>query len=168
MGVSCVLIYLILTIGKDSISAFYRWENRGTEIFSHLLKVSQLVSSLAGIYQSGSTAHMLNLHPAVYMLSHFSRVWLFVTWWTVAYQAPLSMEFSRQEDWGGLPCPPPGDLSDPRIEPASPATPALQTESLSLSHQGSPNLHPTLFLLFFFLIYRVKLAILQDTYRHLT
>ena len=37
-------------------------------------KVSQLVSSLAGIYQSGSTAHMLNLHPAVYMLSHFSRV----------------------------------------------------------------------------------------------
>ena len=64
MGVSCVLISLILTKGKDSISAFYRWENWGTEILSHWLKVSQPVSSLAGIYQSGSTAHRLNLHPA--------------------------------------------------------------------------------------------------------
>ena len=41
---------------------------------------------------------------------------------TVARQAPLSMGFSRQEDWSGLSCPPPGDLPDPRIEPRSPAT----------------------------------------------
>ena len=40
---------------------------------------------------------------------------------TVTRQVPLSMEFSRQEYWSGLPCPPPGDLPDPRIEPASPA-----------------------------------------------
>ena len=40
---------------------------------------------------------------------------------TVALQAPLSMGFSRQEDWSGLPCPPPGDLPDPGMEPASPA-----------------------------------------------
>ena len=46
------------------------------------------------------------------MLSHFSRVWLFVSLWTVARQAPLSM-FSRQEYWSGLPCPPPGDLPNP-------------------------------------------------------
>ena len=46
---------------------------------------------------------------------------LFVTPWTVARQAPLSMEFSRQEYWGGLPFPSPGDLSDPGIEPGSPA-----------------------------------------------
>ena len=39
--------------------------------------------------------------------------------WTVACQAPLSMEFSRQEYWSGLLCPPPGDLPDPRIEPVS-------------------------------------------------
>ena len=52
------------------------------------------------------------------MLSH---VQLFVTPWTVALQAPLSMEFSRQEDWSGLPFPPPGDLSNPGIEPASSA-----------------------------------------------
>ena len=52
------------------------------------------------------------------MLSHFSHVQLFVTLWTTAQQAPLSMGFSRQEYWSGLPCPPPGDLPDPGIEPA--------------------------------------------------
>ena len=50
-----------------------------------------------------------------------SRVPLFVTPWTVAYQAPLSMGFSRQEYWSGLPFPSPGDLPDPGIEPRSPA-----------------------------------------------
>ena len=45
--------------------------------------------------------------------------------WTVARQAPLSMGFSRQEYWSGLPCPPPGDLPDSGIEPASLMSPAL-------------------------------------------
>ena len=54
-----------------------------------------------------------------------SRVRLFVTPWTVAHQAPLSMGFSRQEYWGGLPLPPPGDLPDPGIESAPLASPAL-------------------------------------------
>ena len=58
-------------------------------------------------------------------LSHFSHVRLFVTLWTVAYQAPLSMGFSRQECWSGLPRPPPGDLPDLRLEPASLTSPAL-------------------------------------------
>ena len=49
--------------------------------------------------------------------SHFSHAWLFVTPWTIACQAPLSMGFSRQEDWSGLPCPPPGGLPDPEIGP---------------------------------------------------
>ena len=53
------------------------------------------------------------------MLRHFSHVLLFATLWTVSCQAPLSMGFSRQEYWRGLPCPPPGDLPDIRIEPAS-------------------------------------------------
>ena len=44
-----------------------------------------------------------------------------VTPWTVAQQAPLSMGFSRQEHWSGLPCPPPGDLPDPGLEPSAPA-----------------------------------------------
>ena len=50
-----------------------------------------------------------------------SRVRLFVTPWTVAHQAPLSMGFSRQEYWSGLPGTPPGYLPDPGIEPVSPA-----------------------------------------------
>ena len=54
-----------------------------------------------------------------------SPVWLFVTLWTVARQAPLSTGFSRQEYWSGLPSPPPGDLMDPGIEPSSFTSPAL-------------------------------------------
>ena len=73
----------------------------------------------------------------VWVLSHFSSVQLFTTLWTVAYQAPLSMEFSRQEYWSGLPCPPPGNLPNPRIKTASPEPPALQADSLPLSHWGS-------------------------------
>ena len=59
------------------------------------------------------------------MLSHFSHAQLFVTPWTVARQAPLSMEFSRHEYGGELPCPPPGDLPDSGIEPVSLKSPAL-------------------------------------------
>ena len=63
-----------------------------------------------------------------------SRVCLFATPWTVAHQAPSSMEFSRQECWSGLPFPSAGDLPDPEIEPGSPA---LQADSLPLGCQGS-------------------------------
>ena len=60
------------------------------------------------------------------MLSGFSHVQLFETPWTVAHQAPLSMGFSRQGYWSGLPCPPPGALPDPGIEPTSLMSPALK------------------------------------------
>ena len=53
------------------------------------------------------------------VLSRFSHVQLFAALWTVACQAPLSMGFSRVDYWSGLPCPPPGDLSYPGIEPTS-------------------------------------------------
>ena len=59
------------------------------------------------------------------VLSHFSRVWLFVTLWTAACQVPVSMEFSRQEYWNGLPHPLPGDLPDPQIKPESLMCPAM-------------------------------------------
>ena len=62
-----------------------------------------------------------------------SRVRLSVTPWTVAYQAPRSMEFSRQEDWCGLPFPSPGDLPNPGIEPGSPA---LQADALPSEPPG--------------------------------
>ena len=54
-----------------------------------------------------------------------NRVPPFATLWPVAHQVPLSMEFSRQKYWSGLPCSPPGDLHDPGIEPATLMSPAL-------------------------------------------
>ena len=68
------------------------------------------------------------------MLSRFSCVQLFVTLWTVALQAPLSMGFSRQEYWSRLPSLSPGDLPDPGIKPESPVSLALQADSSLLSH----------------------------------
>ena len=66
------------------------------------------------------------------------------TLWTLAYQPPLSMGFSRHEYWNGLSGPPAGDLPDPGMEPASSVTPAMQEDSLPLSHQGSPQHHTAL------------------------
>ena len=70
------------------------------------------------------------------MLSHFSRVRLFATPWTVASQAPLSMGFSRQEYWSGLPFPSRGDLPNPGMELRSPT---LQADSLPYEPPGKPN-----------------------------
>ena len=65
-----------------------------------------------------------------------SCVRLFVTPWTVAYQAPPSMGFSRQECWSGLPFPSPGDLPDSGIKPGSPT---LQADTLPSEPQGRIN-----------------------------
>ena len=72
------------------------------------------------------------------VLGHVSPVRLFVTLWTVTHQAPLSLRFSRQDYWSGLPCPPPGSISDPGIEPSSPVSPALQADSLPLAPPRKP------------------------------
>ena len=66
----------------------------------------------------------------------FGRTWFFVTPWTVAHQAPLSMKFSRQEYWSRLPFPSPGDLPDPGITPGSPV---LQANSLPSLSPGKPH-----------------------------
>ena len=75
----------------------------------------------------GRSRHLLHC------IVSLSRIQLFVTPQTVAYQAPLSMGFPRQEHWNGLPIPSQGDLPNPGIQPVSPA---LQADSLPLSHQG--------------------------------
>ena len=62
-----------------------------------------------------------------------SRVRLFASPWTVGYQAPPSMGFSRQEYWSGLPFPSPGDLPDPGIEPGSPT---FQADALASEPPG--------------------------------
>ena len=70
-----------------------------------------------------------------------SCVQLFVTLWTVAHQAPLSMGFPRQEFWSGLPFPPPGDLPNLGTEFTSPVAPALQGNSLPDEPSGKPNIY---------------------------
>ena len=82
--------------------------------------------------ESKEHKHLRALHPFgevmsiwglfILVVKSFSRVRLFLTPWTIAHQAPLSMEFSRQEYWSGLPFPSPGDLSDPGIKPRCPAS----------------------------------------------
>ena len=74
----------------------------------------------------------------VCVLSSFSLVWLFATLWTVAHQAPLSMAFSRQECWSGLPCPPPGDLPDQGLKPGLLNLLHWQAGSLPLVLPGKP------------------------------
>ena len=78
------------------------------------------------------------IHAYSCMLGRFSHVRLFATLWTIACQIPMSVGFSKQEYWSGLPCPLPGDLPDPGIKPASPMTPELQANSLLLCHGESP------------------------------
>ena len=79
------------------------------------------------------------LHACMHtcVLNHFSHVQLFVTPWTTAHQAPLSMGFSRQEYWNGLLCPPPGDL--PNQGPNS-GLPQCWWILYCLSHQGCPRI----------------------------
>ena len=71
-----------------------------------------------------------------WVLSQFSCVQFFATLWTAARQTPLSMGFSRQEYWSGLPFLPPGDLPDPGIEPTSPA---LAGRFFIAEPPGKPN-----------------------------
>ena len=95
---------------------------------------------LEGLHPSRIPGHFREaqslLCVVVCVLSH---VWFFGTPWTVACQSPLSIEFSRQEYWSGLPCPLPGDLPDPGVEPTFLAYPALAGGFLPLCHLGSPQ-----------------------------
>ena len=74
------------------------------------------------------------------VLSRYSHVQLFATPWTVTLKVPLSMEFSRQEYWSGLPWPPPGNLPHSGTEPASLCLLLWQVSSLSLELPGKPPL----------------------------
>ena len=79
--------------------------------------------------------YSFDLHLVVKLLSHAP---LFATPWTVAYQVPPSMGFSRQGYWSGLPFPSPGDLPNPGIEPGSPT---LQADALPSEPPGKMKFH---------------------------
>ena len=79
----------------------------------------KLINRKHNKYSKNESSHVLCV------LSCLSRVWLFATLWTIACQAPRSVGFSRQKYWSGLSFPPPGDLPDPGIKPASLTSSAL-------------------------------------------
>ena len=84
--------------------------------------------------------HIYDLSLFLLCVSHLSCIQLFATPWTVAHQAPLSVGFSRQEYWSGLPCSPPVDLPNPWIKPASPVAVALQADSFTTEPLVKPFL----------------------------
>ena len=81
----------------------------------------------------GFSVFSLVMVMVMVMVKSLSRVQLFATPWTVAYQAPPSMGFSRQEYWSGLPFPSPGGLPNPGMEPRSPA---LEANALTSEPPG--------------------------------
>ena len=102
-----------------------------------LLKYSQFTV----LWQSLLCGKVTQLH--IYMCCcavHSCRVLLFATLWSVACQAPLSLEFPRQEHWSGLPFPPQGDLPDPGI-----ASPALSGRFFTIKSPGKPVIHSFFF-----------------------
>ena len=104
-------------------------------------KNSQTVNAGEGVqrretsYTVGGNVNWCSHYGEQYVLNHFICVQLFVTLWTVARQAPLSMGFSRQEYWSGLACPPPGDLPDPGLL----CLLHRQAGSLPLAPPGKPS-----------------------------
>ena len=95
-----------------------------THTHTHFLHISSLLHCCLSL--DFLISRIFHVYQAfTHMLSHFSCVQLFATLWTVACQAALPTGFCKQEHWSGLPCPLPGDLLDPGIEPVSPQSPAL-------------------------------------------
>ena len=93
-------------------------------LLQHFKSISSLaLSFLFDLAVSFSEVCLIEV--SAYVLSHFSRVGLFVTLWTIAHQAPLSMGFSRHKYWNGLPCPPPGDLPNPGVKTMSLVSPCI-------------------------------------------
>ena len=122
-GVGCHFLLQCMKVESESEAA------QSCPTLSDPMDCSPPGSSIHEIFQ----ARVLEWGAIAFSISCFSCVQFFATLWTVAHQAPLSMEFSRQEYWSGWPCPPPGGLPDPGIKPVSPA---LWADSLPSEPQG--------------------------------
>ena len=114
-------LWLLLMLKDDLFVGFW---------IHFLAEVSQTQCFICSISQASFTWRSC---AYACVLSHFSHVWLCATPWPVAHQAPLSMEFSRQEYWSGLSCLPSGDLPDPRNKLTSLMSPALEGEFFTTS-----------------------------------
>ena len=98
---------------------------------AQLIHVSSYKFFWESLIRNGHHGHRQDTEKKLKSLGH---VRLFATLWTVAYEVPPSMEFSRQEYWSGLPFPSSGDLSNPGIEPGSPT---LQADALPSEPPGT-------------------------------
>ena len=110
-----------------SLNMLTKWQKQ-----SFLLQLKYLEVHLAS-WKPESPWLCLSIPESERKVKSLSCVQLFATPWTIAYQAPLSMGFSRQEYWSGLPLPSPANLPDPGIEPWSPA---LLTDTLPSEPPG--------------------------------
>ena len=86
---------------------------------------SSLISSIQKLFSSLLFFFFFALFHMLCVKSLQCHVWLFATLWPIACQVPLSMGFSRQENWSGLLCPPPGNLPNPGLKPACLMSPTL-------------------------------------------
>ena len=110
------------------------WEPLTGKIFG-----SNMLHSTLHKTEETRTSHVC-VHNVTSVMSDSARLW------TIALQAPLSMGFSRQEYWSVSPCPFPGNLSNPEIEPESFTSPALADGFLTTSTTWKAQIHPLLFL----------------------
>ena len=114
------------------------WTSLPPPTSSHSSRLSQTLDLNSLNHTANSHGLSYFTYGNVYVLMNcylLSRLQLFATPWTITHQNPLSMEFSRQEYWSGLPFPSPGNLSDPGIEPRSPT---FQADALSSAPPGKP------------------------------
>ena len=118
-------------IARRDEKAFLSDQCKEIEESNRMRKTRDLVKKIRHT-DTNNIALGISITICARMLSCYSRVRLFATPWTVACQDPLSIGFSRQEYWSGLPFPPPQDLPNPRIELVCPEAPALQVDSLTI------------------------------------
>ena len=137
------MLFSVKPMGRD---IWGRFKGEGIYVYLWLIHVEvrqkllcfKLTILLSIFLHNNVNPRRVNILPILSLCStvFHLHVWLLVTPWTVAHQAPLSMGFSRQEYWRGLPCPPPVDLPDAGTEPMSPT---LQADSLPSEPSGKPK-----------------------------
>ena len=130
---------------EEEVQPFEEHPGEGGQVEVMQNTCNDLAQHLEGTVELGTWSWCslyLIISLPVCMPSCFSHVQLFATPWTVAHQAPLSIGFSRQEYWSGLPCPPPGGLPHPEIKPASLMSPALAGRFFTTSTTWEVKLYP--------------------------
>ena len=132
------------------------WSPRASSGRQTLLCISEVSLRL----QYGDACESVLWNVCACIFNHFSPVWLVETLWAVVHQALLSMGLSQQEYWSELPCPPSEILPNSGMEPTSHSSPALQANSLPLSHwRNTQNVRSYTNMSYHFQIYKVRCSI---------